>query len=95
MVGNLSGIPIRLYDGDMLMYKLSIMALPKDPFHLVKAEVTAVDKHVGFFAIFAVPCNDLLHKPGTHQQVDAACFNDFHCMFSRPGEISLLTPSRQ
>ena len=49
MVGNLSGIPVRLYDGDTLMYKFSMMALPKDPFLLVKAEVTAVDKHVGFF----------------------------------------------
>lgn len=49
MFGNLSGIPVRVFEGNELLYMASMVTLPKDPIQLVKAEVTAIDKHVGFF----------------------------------------------
>ncbi len=49
MCANLSGIPVRLYSGEQLLYAVSMVSLPRDPIQLVKAEVTAIDRHVGFF----------------------------------------------
>ena len=49
IVGNLSGIPVRLYDGEKLLSERSMVSLPRDPFLLVQSDITAIDKNVGFF----------------------------------------------
>ena len=49
MVGNLSGIPVRLYDGEDKLFDVSMVSLPRDPFLLVKPEITDIDRHVGFY----------------------------------------------
>ena len=48
-IGNLSGIPVRLYENNKQSYYYSIVALPKDPFSLYENEVLALDNHVGYF----------------------------------------------
>ncbi len=36
MIGNLSGVPVRLYEEEKPVYFHSLVALPKDPFQLVR-----------------------------------------------------------
>ena len=48
-IGNLSGIPIRLFkDGEQVFYH-SVVRLPKDPFLLYKEEIFKITDHVGYF----------------------------------------------
>ena len=49
MTANLSGLPIRLYEGDRLLSHFSMTPLPRDPILLVRPEITAIDRHVGFY----------------------------------------------
>ncbi|MGN1413414.1 MAG: helix-turn-helix domain-containing protein [Anaerovoracaceae bacterium] len=49
VIGNLSGIPIRLYDGDALVFQYSLVQLPVDPLVLWKEPIWAVASHVGYF----------------------------------------------
>ena len=48
-IGNLSGIPIRLYEGDTLVFYHSLVSLPKDPMTVYRSEIQAVHDHVGYF----------------------------------------------
>ena len=47
-IGNLAGVPIRLYENDNLVFYYSLAELPKDPMAVCKAEVFAVKTHVGY-----------------------------------------------
>ena len=49
MVGNLSGIPVRLYEGEKMTFFHSLVALPKDPVTLAQKEILSIVDHVGFY----------------------------------------------
>ncbi len=49
-IGNLSGIPIRIYEGETLRFFYSQSALPCDPMVICQKEVFAVHAHVGYIA---------------------------------------------
>ncbi len=49
VIGNLSGIPIRLYEAGELMLEHSLVALPKDPICLYRDSIFAIKAHVGYF----------------------------------------------
>ncbi|MGN1025976.1 MAG: hypothetical protein ACI4P4_06190, partial [Faecousia sp.] len=49
VIGNLSGIPIRLYEGDTLIFYHSLVSLPKDPISLYWSEIRAIRSHVSYF----------------------------------------------
>ena len=49
MLGNLSGVPVRLYEGDKRVVQFSMTPLPKDPFLLVESEIMLIARHVGFY----------------------------------------------
>ena len=49
VIGDLSGIPIRLYEnGELVLYR-SLVDLPKDPAELYRDEIGAVRQHVGYY----------------------------------------------
>jgi len=49
IVGNLSGVPIRLYDGaDMVFYHAHVN-LPKDPLELYREDIWKITDHVGYY----------------------------------------------
>ena len=48
-MGNLSAIPIRLYENEKKIYYYSIISLPVDPFLSYKNEVCAINDHIGYF----------------------------------------------
>lgn len=47
-IGNLSGIPIRLFEGDERVFYHSLAPLPKDPMEVYRAEIWAVRAHIGY-----------------------------------------------
>ncbi len=49
VIGNLSGIPIRLYDGETLKYSYSFVKLPKDPVELYREDIWRIRDSVGYF----------------------------------------------
>ncbi len=49
VIGNLSGVPIRLYDGETLKFSYSLVKLPKDPVELYREDIWRVRESVGYF----------------------------------------------
>ena len=49
VIGNLSGVPIRLYDGETLIFSYSFVKLPKDPVELYQEEIRNIRESVGYF----------------------------------------------
>ncbi len=47
-IGNLAGIPIRIFEDDTQIYYYSVVYLPKDPMVLCRDEVFAIGDHVGY-----------------------------------------------
>lgn len=48
-IGNLSGIPIRLFEDDCQKLFFSMVNLPKDPFILYKDEIFEIKDNIGYF----------------------------------------------
>lgn len=49
VIGNLSGVPIRLYDGETLVFFYSLVKLPKDPVELYREDIWNIRESVGYF----------------------------------------------
>ena len=49
-IGNLSGIPLRVYEGDEQIYYHALVDLPKDPMLLYQVEIWKITVHVGYFS---------------------------------------------
>lgn len=49
VIGNLAGIPIRLYRGNNLIFYHALVRLPKDPMVLCREELWQITGHVGYF----------------------------------------------
>ena len=49
IIGNLSGVPIRLYDGEQLVFLHSLVNLPKDPVELYREDIRRITEHVGYY----------------------------------------------
>lgn len=49
VIGNLSGVPIRLYDGESLVFSYSFVTLPKDPVLLYLEDIRKIREHVGYY----------------------------------------------
>lgn len=48
-IGNLSGIPIRLFCGEEQTFYYSLIDLPKDPICIYEKEIFSITSHVGYF----------------------------------------------
>lgn len=49
IIGNLSGVPIRVYLGDQLLFYHSVVRLPQDPMTLYREDIWKVTAHIGYF----------------------------------------------
>lgn len=49
VIGNLAGIPIRLYSGNELLFYHDLIHLPRDPMALYREEIWQVTGNVGYF----------------------------------------------
>lgn len=50
IIGNLSGVPIRLYDGRERIFYHALVDLPKDPVELYTQDIWKITDHVGYYA---------------------------------------------
>lgn len=50
IIGNLSGIPVRLYEDDTLVFFYSAVYLPKDPIVVYREKLWNIRSHVGYYA---------------------------------------------
>ncbi len=49
VIGNLSGVPIRLYEGETLRFFYSFTRLPKDPVELYREDIRNIRASVGYY----------------------------------------------
>ena len=49
VIGNMSGIPIRLYKNNRQIFYHALVNLPKDPMDAFKKDILAIDTHVGYY----------------------------------------------
>ena len=49
VIAGLSGIPVRIFDGDALVYYSFVGRLPRDPMETCKKEVFAIEKNIGYY----------------------------------------------
>ena len=60
-VARLSGIPVRVYEGETLLFSFFPVPLPKDPMELCREEVFSVQGHVGYYASPLFHCYGVLN----------------------------------
>ena len=49
VIGNLSGVPIRLYERNTLKFSYSLVKLPKDPVELHREDIWNIRESVGYY----------------------------------------------
>lgn len=49
-IGNLSGIPVRIYNDKKMTFYYSLVDLPKDPIAIYENEIFKITDHIGYFA---------------------------------------------
>lgn len=49
VIGNMSGIPIRVFENGKQTFCCSVVSLPKDPMYVYKEGILAVETHVGYY----------------------------------------------
>ena len=49
IIGNLSGVPIRIFQGENRIFYHSFVGLPKDPMEVYREEIWRVTTNVGYF----------------------------------------------
>ena len=49
VIGNLTGIPIRLYRDNRQIFYHSLVHLPQDPITAFREDILAIDAHVGYY----------------------------------------------
>lgn len=49
IIGNMSGIPIRLYKNNRQIFYHALVNLPKDPMTAFKKDILSIDTHVGYY----------------------------------------------
>ena len=47
-IGTLSGVPVRLYEGELLCCSWYPAPLPRDPVALYRREIFSIQAHVGY-----------------------------------------------
>lgn len=48
-IGNLAGIPIRIFEGEAQIFYHSVVYLPRDPMALCRKEIFSITDHVGYY----------------------------------------------
>ena len=66
VIGNLSGVPIRLYDGETLLFSYSFVKLPKDPVELYREDIWNIQESVGYFVTQIFTYYGIINS-GTHK----------------------------
>ena len=66
VIGNLSGVPIRLYDGEKLVFSYSFVKLPKDPVALYREDIWRIRENLGYYITKSFNYYGIINS-GTHK----------------------------
>ncbi len=61
-IGNLSGVPIRIFDGGELVFFYSQSKLPRDPMLVYREQIFAVSSHVGYITTMHFHCYGIINS---------------------------------
>lgn len=64
-IGNLSGVPIRIFEGENLTFYYSQAYLPRDPMSVYREEIFGVRAHVGYVATRHFHCYGIVNSGTT------------------------------
>ena len=64
-VASLSGIPVRVFQGDTELCRCFPVNLPKDPMELYRTEIMGISEHVGYFLTPLLHCYGVLNAGQT------------------------------
>lgn len=59
-IGNLSGVPVRIFEGESMTFYYSQAYLPRDPMAVYREKIFAVRSHVGYLT--TPPLSLLRHR---------------------------------
>lgn len=65
VIGDLSGVPIRVFQGERLIFYHSIVALPKDPMEVYREDIWCVTANVGYFVTTHFHYYGIIHSEDT------------------------------
>lgn len=68
MLGNLSGIPVRIFENHAQIFYHSVVHLPKDPLALYRSDVLSIPEQIGYFITAEFYCYGIVNA-GTLQIV--------------------------
>ena len=64
-IGNLSGMPVRLYEGTTQVFAHSVVPLPRDPMTPYLSQIERITEHVGYFVTPRLLCYGVLNSGTT------------------------------
>ena len=64
-IGNLSGVPVRIFEGENLTFYYSQAYLPRDPMAIYRAQIFAVKTHVGYITTPHFHCYGIVNSGQT------------------------------
>ena len=64
-MGNLSGVPVRIFEGDRQVFYHAIVRLPRDPFWLYRDAIWAVKEHLGYYVTPQFACYGVVNAGDT------------------------------
>ncbi len=64
-IGNLSGVPVRIFEGENLTFYYSQTYLPRDPMSAYREEIFGVHAHVGYVATRHFHCYGIVNSGAT------------------------------
>ena len=62
MLGNLSGIPVRIFENNVQIFYHSVVYLPKDPMVLYQEEILGVTEHISYFSTEHFHCYGIVNS---------------------------------
>ena len=75
LIGNMSGVPIRIYENSELVFYHSLVYLPKDPATLYEKELLAIKEPVGYFITPEFYYYGITHHKNQTIVIGPACQN--------------------
>mgnify|MGYP006887197242 CR=1 FL=1 len=71
-IGNLSGVPVRIFEGESMTFYYSQAYLPRDPMAVYREKIFAVRSHVGYLTTPHFHCYGIVNS-GRWRRATRSC----------------------
>jgi len=76
VIGNLSGVPIRLFQNDNLEFYYSLVRIPKDPMEIYRQDIWKIKSNVGYFVTKNFSYYGIINSDNTKIVIGPTCQTD-------------------